>query len=373
MVSVGETVGIRFARAVVGTSPPVAGEAFENLSHVGSPTDSSVHLRMRKYLIAPVMLVGLFAAGQSLVPAASLPALSSAAVCPVGSSCGVTLPSSKHASDVPEFTMQKDIREVRVEFKVTDRRGHNLDSITASDFQIMDDGREVPALTGFRRESDLPINIAILIDSSRSTASELPMEKQLALDFLTDFLRTGDTALIAGFNSHLVAPTAFTGDIARLRASVDSIQAGGLTGFNDALYELANGFFPSVDRNSARNVLVILSDGYDTVSIHTLRDALDASLARNITIYTVSVLDKKAPVPARSLRELSDKTAGDSLQLERRKDLDKTFKLIDAELRSYFVATYKAGHRDGAFHSLAVRLARKDLTAQTRVGYFASN
>jgi Ca-activated chloride channel homolog len=324
---------------------------------------------MRKVLVVLACLVSVFASAQLSMGSAQPMELAGTHLCgPLSPSCLDTIASAHMEST--GFTLRKNVGEVRVRFSVTDKSGRYIPSITKNDFSLSDNGVQVAEFTDFREENDLPIQVAILIDSSRSTERELPMEKQLALEFLRNLLRPQDRAMIAGFNSHLKKPGTFTSRFNELEDFVSSMKAEGLTAFNDSIFELANDFDES---RGARKVVIVITDGHDTVSAHTFSDARDSVLRKDVTVYTISINDKRALDPAASLADLSSQTGGHSYVLKDLKHLKQAFSQIDTDLRTSYVAAYRApeGNRT-PFHAINVQLSAKNLSVQNKKGYFRS-
>jgi VWFA-related protein len=194
------------------------------------------------------------------------------------------------------------------------------------------------------------------------------MEKQLALEFLHNLLRPQDRAMIAGFNSHLRKQGALTNRFDQLEDSVRSMKAEGLTAFYDSVFELANEFDES---RSARKVVIVVSDGHDTVSAHTFSDARDSVLRKDVAVYTISINDKKALDPDPSLANLSSQTGGHSYVLKDLKHLKQAFNQIDTDLRTSYVAAYRAPDTGRTpFHAINVQLSAKNLNVQNKKGYF---
>jgi Ca-activated chloride channel homolog len=287
---------------------------------------------------------------------------------PLSADCRASLSNIDQA---PTFTLRKSVDEVRVEFSVTDKLGHHIGSLSKADVQFSDNGTRINEVTDFRQESDLPIQVAILIDSSRSTEHELPVEKELALEFLRNLLRPQDRAMIANFNTHLNLPSSFTNRFDQLEDSVRAMRSEGLTALNDSLYELTSKDFNQT--TSARKVVVVITDGHDSVSQRTFTSALDSVLRHDVTVYTVSILDKKSLDPDSCLARLTTETGGHSYVLKNLKKLKSAFDQIDADLRTYYVAAYRAPeHDNSAFHAVNVQVATSGLHVQNRKGYFRS-
>ncbi len=324
---------------------------------------------MRKVIVVLACFISVFASAQLSMGAAQPMEIAGAHLCgPLSSDCSVSL--STASTDAPGFSLRKDVSEVRVQFSVTDKSGRHISSLSKNDFALSDNGVPVGDLTDFREEFDLPIQVAILIDSSRSTARELPMEKQLAMEFLHNLLRPQDRAMIAGFNTHPQLAGTFTSHFDELEDSIRFIKPEGLTALNDSIFELANRFGASTQ---ARKVVILISDGHDTVSARTFKDAQDSVLRKDVAVYTISINDKKSLYPAPCLAELSSQTGGHSYILKDLRNLKQAFSQIDTELRTYYVAAYRAPDHDHAtFHSVNVQIAAKNLSVQNKKGYFRS-
>jgi len=322
---------------------------------------------MRKIILLFACFASVFASAQLNMGAVQPMELAAAHFC-APLSCTATLSPSRMESS--GFLLRKDVSEVHVRFSVTDKLGRNVSSLSKNDVALTDNGVQVAELTDFREESDLPLQVILLIDSSRSTARELPMEKQLALEFLHKLLRPQDRAMIAGLSSRLISPRSFTNRPEELEDFVQSMKPDGLTAFNDSVFELAARFDSA---SNARKVVVIVSDGHDTVSAHTFSDARDSVLRRDVTVYTISINDKKALDPAPVLQQLSGETGGQSYVLKDLRHMKQAFDQIDTDLRTYYVAAYRAPERDrAAFHSVNVQITAKNVTIQNKKGYFRS-
>ena len=321
---------------------------------------------MRKVLVLLACLVSVASAKLSMGSAQPMELAGTHLCGPLSPSCLAAIAGAHTEST--GFTLRKDVGEVRVRFSVTDKSGRYIPSLSKDDFSLSDNGVQVAELTDFHEENDLPIQVAILIDSSRSTERELPMEKQLALEFLRNLLRPQDHAMIAGFSNHLNKPGTFTGNFNQLEDFVSSIAAGGLTAFNDSVLELANEFDES---RGARKVFIVIGDGHDTVSAHTFSDARDSLLRKDVTVYTISINDRKALDPAAALADLSAQTGGHSYVLKDLKHLKQAFSQIDTDLRTSYVAAYRApAGKHTPFHAINVQLTAKNLSVQNKKGYF---
>lgn len=269
------------------------------------------------------------------------------------------------------FTVTKSVREVRLDFMATDSNGRSVPNLTPADFQIFDDNTPVSQFTAFRTQADLPVHIAVLIDSSGSTERQLQQEKELALRFLGTALRPGDLATIAGFSTRLNSPEKFTEDLQRLEASLPAITPGGLTALHDSLTEFCEHMYPQTARE-VRRVLVLISDGADSYSRYSLRESLTAALKADIVVYSIGILNKASDLRGQQmLKELSQNTGGRTYFIQKFKHLDDTFGQIDRDLRSYYSVSYKAPEvRGRMMRPVAVRPLAANIQIRSRSTYF---
>jgi len=273
------------------------------------------------------------------------------------------------------YVIRSDVREVRLDLRVKDGQGRPVMNLTRADLHVFDNQRRVRTLSSLLAEFDLPLTIAVLIDISGSTASVLSQEKQAALDFLQAVMRPGDRATVAGFANRLSPLEEVGAGLESWRGEIDGLRAGDLTALFDAAVELCTTRLRIEPGAARRRVLVILSDGADNYSRHSLDDAIEAAMKNEVTVFTVTIgrnvdHDQAAVM---NLRYLSATTGGDSLSATRTAELRTTFEQIDRELRSYYVLTYPLPAQESGeeFHPVRITAAPEGWKVQAKVGYFA--
>ena len=172
---------------------------------------------------------------------------------------------------------------------------HHHDFVTnldKSDFRILEDG-QVQEITYFGRETDLPLRIGVLLDTSNSIRPRLEFEKEAAMDFLQSVIRRNkDQAFLMTFDNEPDVIQDYTGDLALLTDAIRKQRAGGGTALNDAIYRATEKSIspplPKGPNQEVRRVLVVISDGNDNLSDHALSDSLDAAVRAEAAIYCVS-------------------------------------------------------------------------------------
>jgi VWFA-related protein len=175
---------------------------------------------------------------------------------------------------------------------VTDRRHNFVTDLEQSDFKILEDNAPQD-IRFFGRETDLPLRIAVLLDTSNSIRPRLPFEQDAAIDFLDSVIRRNkDMAFLMTFDNEPEVIQDYTGDLALLTSAIRRQRAGGGTALNDAIYraseKLMSPPLPKGPNPEIRRVLVVISDGDDTLSDHALSDAVEAAIRAEAVIYAIS-------------------------------------------------------------------------------------
>jgi VWFA-related protein len=282
---------------------------------------------------------------------------------------------------------------VRLVATVTDRRHNLITDLDKKDFAIKEDGAPQD-IQRFFRETDLPLRIGLLLDTSNSIRQRLEFEQDAASDFLSSVIRRNkDMAFLMTFDNEPDVIQDYTGDLALLMSAIRKQRAGGGTALNDAIFmasqKLMNAPLPRSGDSEVRRVLVVISDGGDNLSDHALSEAIDAAIRAEASIYTVSTntdwvaLDTDSAQPQKYhltdgdkiLQKFSDETGGRVFFPYKVEDLAESFLDIGNELRSqYFIAYSPANplaNGNGEFRKIEVAVDRKGLAVRTRKGYYA--
>jgi Ca-activated chloride channel family protein len=280
---------------------------------------------------------------------------------------------------------------VHLVITVMDKHHHFVTDLDRSDFKIYENGVQ-QRISFFGRETNLPLRIAVLLDTSNSIRPRLKFEKGAAENFLDDVIRRGkDMAFLMTFDNEPEVIQDYTDQLYLLTSAIQEQRAGGGTALNDAIYmaakklekaPLLRGQTPNL-----RRVIVVISDGNDDLSDHAFSDAVQEAIRAEAVIYTVSTntqwlsLDnpnkpsKYLMGPGdKVLRDLAEQTGGRAFFPYSVDDLAASFMNIGTELRSQYFVAYTPVNPPaiGQYRKIEVRTTRKGLIVRTRRGYYAA-
>src|SRR6185369_7526401 len=279
------------------------------------------------------------------------------------------------------------IRRVRLPITVVDKKGQFVPGLTKNDFVILEDKvpQQIETFSDDLGQS-LPVFVAVLMDTSPSTAGKLKFEQESAMNFIYTVTRARkDQVLFATFDHEINLRQDFTNKQDLLDRAVSAVkQTGTQTALYDAVWQFCDEKLRTV---AGRRVLVVITDGEDTYSRASLRDAIDIAQRTETTIYAIStkagfistvpgveagtVKDKKD----RDLATLAEETGGVAFFTGDMISLERSFNKISKELRAQYLVTYKPlnDRYNGSFRKIEVKLAegRKDLKVRTKRGYTA--
>jgi VWFA-related protein len=271
--------------------------------------------------------------------------------------------------------------KVRVELvniltTVTDKKSRLVTDLTKDDFRIFEDGKPQD-IRFFSRETDLPLRIGMLVDTSNSIRGRLHFEQEAAIDFLNIAVRPGkDLAFVMAFDVEPQLVQDYTDDIEKLTDAIRGLQAGGVTSLYDAVFSSCKDkmlIFPPPEPY-LRRVQIIISDGQDNQSVHTLDEALAMAQRAEVTIYTIST--NRSGSEGRGdnvLRRLAKETGGHAFLPFEAGDLAANFQEIARELRSQYSLAYVSTNpaHDGTFRNITIQPVDKNLRVRAKNGYFA--
>ena len=298
-------------------------------------------------------------------------------------------PPAKQAEQPPPLTTTTGL--VHLVVTVTDKHHNFVTDLDKSDFKVIEQGQPQD-IKFFGRETDLPLRIGLLLDTSNSIRPRLEFEKDAAVDFLDKVIRRNkDLAFLMTFDNEPEIIQDYTGDLDSLMTAIRAQRAGGGTALNDAIYmasqKLMHAPFPAGPDSEVRRVIVVISDGQDNLSDRALTDAIDASIKSEAAVFTVStntdwldVDDANKPSKYhleggdKVLEEFSDQTGGHAFFPYRIDDLAQSFLDIGTELRSQYYIAYLPSNPPpaGTYRPIDVELTRKGLIVSTRKGYYGT-
>jgi Ca-activated chloride channel homolog len=264
---------------------------------------------------------------------------------------------------------------------VTDGSGHYVTDLTQQDFNVFEDGAKQD-VTFFTR-TNLPIALAVLLDTSASMENKLPTAQEAAIGFAKR-LRPQDLAEVIDFDSRAVVLQDFTGNEAQLEQAIKKTSAGGSTSLYNAVYIALKDLKKIVAKNVEeirREAIVVLSDGEDTSSLLSFDEVLDLAKRSETAIYTIGLRANEGPSTTTKgfkeaefvLRQFAQETGGRAFFPAQLSELAGVYGQISDELSSQYTVGYTSrnGKRDGAWRRVVVRVNRPSLVARTKVGYFA--
>jgi Ca-activated chloride channel homolog len=291
-----------------------------------------------------------------------------------GTSPDVPASGAAPRSSEMEMTFRKTVQEVRVNFSVSLQNGRPAPKLEPSDFAVYQDNRPITGITGFFADQNLPLRLLLMIDASSSMTRRFVSEQNAAAAFLRRVVRPGvDQSALASFSTRLALDAgADASSPETLRRVISMLRSDGLTALYDSLYETASMFSTrNPDRTPTRRVIVLLSDGDDNYSLHSLQDAIAAAQKSDLVIYAIAAHNPNFIYPGDPvLEELTKETGGRLFIVKKYEQSEKVFAEIEQEIRSQFTVTFHPAGNTCGYHSLRVEPADRSLRARSRTGFY---
>ncbi len=313
--------------------------------------------------------------GTAAPPSATSPAPTAAPAPPPG---GSTAPDGGNApprgtSPWPTITVQAN--EVNLIFTVTDKKGHFITGLSQSSFGLLDDGRPPVAVLRFTQQTNLPLRVGIMLDTSSSIRQRFQFEQDSAIEFLLQVLHRNDRAFVEGFDIQTDVTQGFTNNVDLLNQGVRKLRPGGGTALYDALYRTCHEQMLTLrDPGSVRKALILVSDGEDNYSHALESDAIKECQRADTIVYAIST----DVSPSRTkgddvLRAIAEATGGQAFYPSRIEDVAQGFKNIEEELRSQYSLVYRPADfkDDGSFRTIYLQATDPRFHVRAQKGYFA--
>lgn len=320
------------------------------------------------------------------------------------------LPSPQPARTTPDDTdvIRVDTNLVNTLFTAIDKDRHFVTSLASADVRIFENNVEQP-ISLFERETNRPLTLAIMVDTSESQRGILADEKNAARVFVDSVIRTsqtnGDSAAIISFTGEPKIEQNLTGNKDQLKQGIDRVrielspenirrmEAGedplpkdvdpsGYTGIWDAMWMAIDDILSKGPANTRRAV-VLLSDGDDTSSTIKRQDVIDLAVKSDVVVYSIGLRDREFPMgklDSGALKKVSDRTGGRAFFPQNRAELTNAFAQIDQELRSQYLIAYTPTNpnRDGAYRQVRIDIVNPELRKNKvqllyRNGYYAKS
>jgi VWFA-related protein len=269
-----------------------------------------------------------------------------------------------------------DVTRVNLLFTVTDRKGRFVTDLTKSDFEIIETKRP-QTIQEFTAESDLPLRMGILIDTSNSIRDRFKFEQEAAIAFINSVIRTNqDKGLVVSFDTKAELVADLQGDTERLIHAVRNLRPGGGTSLYDAIFfACRDKLSQDQPRHKFRRAIVIVSDGDDNQSNYTRDQALEMAQKADVVLYAISTnMSRIESDGDKILKYYTAETGGRAFFPFKVEDLEQNFENIANELRHQYNIFYRPEplKTDGLYHPVTVKTKnRKDLIVRARKGYYA--
>jgi len=353
---------------------------------------------MPKVHCKPCLVAGFFALAMAL--SINVAAQNSPAPAPTSPAAPAATPNDQ-SQDQSVETLKVNVEVVQLFFNVKDKHGALIPSLTKDNFDIFEDGKP-QTIKYFKAESDLPLTLGILIDSSGSQMRVLDMEKEVGGSFLESTLRAKDEAFVISFDIDINLLQDFTSSVSRLRHALNQakINNGGVgcsagpigpqgpipcsstgprgTALYDAVYLASHDEFA---HEVGRKAMILLTDGEDQGSRLKIKDAIEAAQKADAICYVLLIADRGFAygfggyTGVSDMKKLAQETGGRVIEVGNKiEKLRQAFDQISQELRSQYNAGYTPTNtaRDGSFRKVEIKPKQPDYKIQARSGYYAT-
>lgn len=271
--------------------------------------------------------------------------------------------------------IRAEVTRVNMLFTVTDKRGRFVTDLKKDDFQVFEN-KKPQSILEFSSETDLPLRLAILIDTSNSIRDRFRFQQEAAINFINDVVHEQDKAIIVSFDTAAELVADMTNDTNQLEKAVRSLRPGGGTALYDAIYfACKDKLMRDQPMYKFRRAMVILSDGDDNDSRYSRDQALEMAQRADTVIYTISTNISHIETEGdKVMRYFAEETGGVAFFPFEAKDLNQSFENIANELRHQYNLFYRPEplNNDGKYHEVRIKIkGRKDLVVRARRGYYA--
>jgi Ca-activated chloride channel homolog len=275
-------------------------------------------------------------------------------------------------------TFKVEVKLVNVFVTVTDEHGGPIAGLKKDNFEVREDGKE-QKIAVFDKQSALPLSIVLAIDTSLSTRKDLPLELASARRFSHTILRPIDGLSLYQFSEIVSELTQFTSDLRQVDRAIDRIRSGSATALYDALFLGAQALEP----RQGRKVMVVITDGGDTVSKVDYKEAVRSAQQAEAILYSIIIVPIESSAGRdtggeHALMQLSEDTGGKYFYASSMPQLDAAFRQISDELRTQYLLAYYPSQRlsDSDFRRIQVKLNgvtdSSDFRVRHRTGYYTS-
>jgi VWFA-related protein len=275
-----------------------------------------------------------------------------------------------------EQTLSVNVDLVNVLFTVVDKNGRFITNLQKQDFKVAEDYTP-QMISNFSNETNLPLSIGLVFDTSASILGKLKFEQEAAGEFFYTTLRRGtDKAFVVTFDNRVGLAQDFTDNSEVLMRSLDKVHSAGTTALFDAVYESIDNKLVGLE---GRKVIIVISDGDDNSSDRTLDETIEKAQKSDTVVYAVGTNPTQLFGSDRDrgnkyLKRLTEETGGRLFLPVRLEDLTQSFLQISEELRSQYTLGYRSSNakRDGSYRRIKITTTNKLFKVRSRDGYYAS-
>ena len=283
--------------------------------------------------------------------------------------------SAVPSSDEPITTIKVQANEVNLIFTVVDKRGRFIKDLRRENFGLLDDGRPPVAVLDFKQQTNLPLRVGIMLDTSSSIRQRFQFEQDSAVEFLLQVLHLNDRAFVVGFDIQTDVSQGFTNNVDLLNQGIRKLRPGGGTALFDALYKTCRDQMLTLhETGSVRRALILVSDGDDNYSRSQESDAIKMCQRAQTIVYAISTnVSPSKDKGDDTLRAISEATGGQAFYPIRIEDVATGFHNIEEELRSQYLLVYRPTDlkQDGAFRTIYLQALDPRYKVRAQKGYFA--
>jgi len=315
-------------------------------------------------------------AGMALALAAPLAQGQSAATAAAAQNQRQATPPTAPAQDAATPTIKVLANEVDLVFTVTDKNGKFINGLNQSSFGLLDDGRPPEAVLHFYSETNLPLRVGVMLDTSNSIRQRFKFEQDSATTFLLQVLHRNDRAFVEGFDVQTDVEQGFSNNIDLLSQAIHRLRPGGGTSMYDALFSACKDQMLTLRENGVvRKAIVLVSDGVDVYSHALEEDAIKECQRADTIVYAIStdVGPTKDKRGYDALRKIAETTGGQAFFPVRIEDVAQDFNNIEEELRSQYLLEYRPANfkQDGSFRTIYLHANDSRYHVRAHTGYFA--
>ena len=270
------------------------------------------------------------------------------------------------------LTIRKHVNEVRVTFHAIDKQKHPVLNMSPDSVAVIDNGMPVETLSDFESASDLPLNLALMVDVSDSVVREFAKARETSGTLIRTLVHAGDDRVtLVAFRDKICLNQPMTSEPQDLLAMLRQIRTGGLTALYDAVLSTSDRLAQS-EASASRRAIILISDGDDTVSHYGLSDAIAAAIRDDVAIYAIRLHGRHDSLfGEKELQAMAEATGGRVYNLRGREDLSRALEEVERDLRTQYFVTYRPSPGSG-FHTVKLTSTIKDVSIRARKGYFAS-